>query len=161
LLQRALNQEHRGPQPHARFMRTSCQKIQFHQYPSKPLPPDNTAEQPIPIVVEPPTEAPNAPASSSAPETPKPPSNTSDKENKDHSPKPEKQKKKTNAEKFAERHSKKPLKVGDGKSPKPGKQSKNPERRSRSPGKVAKTPGGNSKFVLFVGPCIAVYRHSC
>jgi len=128
-------------------MRPSCQKIQFHHYPSKPLnPPDNPTEQPIPIIVEPPL-----PASTSLPETPKPPNAPSDKESKEHSPKPEKQKKKTNAEKFAERHSKKPLKVGDGKLPKPNKQAKTPERNSRSPGRMMKVSGGNSKIVLFVG----------
>ena len=126
-------------------MRPGCQKIQFHHHPSKPLNPDKPTEQPIPIIVEPPPAA-----SPSLPETPKPQNASSDKESREHSPKPEKQKKKTNAEKFAERHSKKPLKVGDGKSPKPNKQAKTPERNSRSPGRMMKAPGGNSKIVLFV-----------
>jgi hypothetical protein len=133
-------------------MRVSCQKINLKSYHHDPKPSssDKPAEQPpIPIVVEP---QPGPSNDSKLPETPKPPTSAGDKENKDHSPKPEKQKKKSNAEKFAERHSKKPLKVGDGgKFPKPSKQGKPPDRPSRSPGKIiSNLSGGNSKIVLFV-----------
>lgn len=148
-LQRALNQEHRGPQPHAHFMRVSCQKInlKFYNHDPKPAVSEKPNKQPpIPVVVEP-QSGPSIP-----PGTPKPPPSASDKENKDVSPNPEKQKKKSNAEKFAERHSKKPLRVGEGaKSPKPNKQGKATDRPSRSPGKIiSKLSGGNSKIVLFV-----------
>lgn len=151
-LQRALNQEHRGPLAHAHFMRPSCQKIHLHfKSPASEKPVD---QQPIPIVVEPEPGPSNGPLK--LPETLKTANMPSDKENKDQPPtpeKPEKQKKKSNAEKFAERHSKKPLKATDGtKSPKPNKQSKTPDRSSRSPGRVPTKPsGGSSKIVLFVG----------
>jgi FtsZ-interacting cell division protein ZipA len=112
------------------------------------------------VVVEPQQEQPTG--SSNVPQTPKPQNaSSSDRENKDQPPKiekGEKQKKKSNAEKLAERHAKKPLKppTDGNKSPKPSKQSKTPDRKSKSPAKVVcKPPGGSSKIVLFVSYFLA------
>ena len=145
-MQRCLGQEHRGQQVHARFMRTFCQKIQKPQFDNYvPTQSNPSIAHPIPIVVEPqagPSIANGVPRRSNTP---------SDRENKENaSPKPEK---KSRAEKFADRNSKRPQKVeGSGsRSPRPHRTNKSSERMSKPVGKfITKVSGGNDKIVLFV-----------
>jgi hypothetical protein len=145
-LHRCLGQEHRGPQVHARFMRTYCQKIQKVHFdnnvPKQSKPSENPIEQPIPIIIEPQA------SQSTTNEGPKRSNTPSDRESKENAPpKPEKR---SRAEKFAERHSKKPQGTGS-RSPKPNKTSKPSEKNPKPGGKIiTKLSGGNSKIILFV-----------
>jgi len=148
-LQRCLGQEHRGQQVHACFMRTFCQKIQKLQFdnnaPPRQSSPEKPFDQPIPIVVEPQASPSTVNAAMKRSNTP------SDKENKENaSPKAEKR---SRAEKFADRNSKKPQRgeANGSRSPRPNKTNKGSERMSKPVGKlITKLSGGNNKIVLFV-----------
>ena len=144
-LQRCFGQEHRGQQVHACFMRTFCQKIQklqFDNFVPKESSPERTFEQSIPVVVEPPSDPSIANGRIKRSNTP------SDRENKENAPpKPEKR---SRAEKFADRNSKK-RQVNSSRSPRPNKTRKASERMSKPIGKfITKLSGGNNKIVLFV-----------
>jgi len=147
-LQRCFGQEHRGQQVHSCFMRTFCQKIQkpqFDNYVPKQSSHEKPIEQSIPIIVEPQTDPSITNGRTKRSNTP------SDKENA--SPKHEKR---SRAEKFVDRNSKKSQRVDGSRSPKPNKTSKVSERTSKPVGKfITKLSGGDNKIVLFVSISIS------
>ena len=149
-LEKCFNQEHRGPEAHAHFMRPWSQRyaISPHRHDKSDPTPEVHKEAPLEesaatLIVTPPDAEPPPTPTARKPQ----PSPT-----REVTPKSEK-KKKSKAEKIAERHTKRP-KHRDGPTGNvPPKQNKSDDKApSGAPKAPPSTPGANGKIVMFVRP---------